>query len=91
MRALVPWSASAQATETDLGGLKVKSNPATGRPPRGALGEAPRGSPLTGSAQATSLLARCSSVTWLPGRRPFPPSRPAKPAPKKTPGGVPED
>jgi hypothetical protein len=91
MTDLVPWSASAQATETDFDGLKVRSKPATGKPPRGDFGAAPTGSPLIGSAQATSMFSRCASVTSEPRRTPRPPSRPESPAPRNTPGGVPED
>ena len=43
MTALVASSASAQATDTDLAGLKVRSKPATGTPPRGASGHAANG------------------------------------------------
>ena len=67
MTALVASSASAQATETDLAGLQVRSKPATGTPPRGARGVAPTGSPLTGSAQATNIRSRCCSVTSSAG------------------------
>ena len=67
MTALVPSSASAQATETDFGGLKVRSKPATGTAPAGALGTPPTGFPLTGSAMAANMLAMCSSVTARAG------------------------
>ncbi len=68
MTALVASSASAQATETDLGGLKVRSKPATGTAPAGAFGTPPTGFPLTGSAMAANMLAMCSSVTLRAGR-----------------------
>ena len=79
MTALVASSASAQATETDFGGLKVRSKPATGTAPAGAFGTPPTGFPLTGSAMAANMLAMCSSVTWVPASTPLPSSRAEQP------------
>jgi hypothetical protein len=76
-------------TEIDFETEKVRSKPATGAPPAGALGLDPTGSPLTGSEHAPSMLERFSSLTCEPGTTPRPPSRSARPLPKKTPGGVP--
>ena len=50
-------------TEIDLEIENVRSKPATGTPPAGALGLDPTGSPLTGSEHAPSMLERFSSLT----------------------------
>ena len=54
------------------------------------LGWRPKGLPVIGSAHIPSRLNRCSSVTADPCSTPRPSSRPARPAPKNTPGGVPD-
>src|ERR1035441_10305789 len=88
MTPLVPSSASAQAVETDFDGLNVRSKPATGVCLVPLGGVAPSGSPVIGSAQAPSMLTRCSSVTCDHFSTPLPSSKSAKPDPRKTPGGV---
>ena len=59
---------------------------------RGGRGWAggPRAWPVTGSAHIPSRLNRCCSVTCDPCSTPRPSSRPARPAPRNTPGGVPD-
>ena len=54
------------------------------------FGVRPNGSPLIGSAHSPSMRKRCSSLTCEPASTPLPPSRPASPAPRKMPGGVPD-
>ena len=57
-------------TEIDFENEKVRSKPATGAPPAGALGLDPTGSPLTGSLHAPSMLERFSSLTCEPRNHP---------------------
>ena len=90
MTALVSSSASAQATETDLGGLKVRSKPATGTAPAGAFG-----TPLTGFRSRVGhggehvghvLFGDLGVGLYAP-----PVVQGQSPEPTNTPGGVPEE
>ena len=54
------------------------------------LGGRPKALPVTGSAHIPSKLNRCSSLTAEPFSTPRPSSRAARPAPRNTPGGVPD-
>src|SRR5271163_164933 len=90
--ALVSASAKAHAVEIDLLGEKVRSKPATGVrfTAEERTGGRPSASPVIGSAHIPRRLNRCSSLTSEPISIPAPPSRPARPAPRNTPGGVPD-
>ena len=90
MIALVPSSASAHATDTDFDGENVRSNPATGTALPGTLLAPATDTPVIGSARPASINSRWASVTIVPASTPLPPSKSASPAPRNTPGGVPE-
>jgi len=57
---------------------------------RERIGGRPSASPVIGSAHIPRRLNRCRSVTSEPISTPPPPSRAASPAPRNTPGGVPD-
>ena len=72
----------------DRSHLDLPEEPAPARV--GLFGSWPRGSPVTGSTHKPSIRYRCSSVTTDPFSTPSPSARPASPAPRKMPGGVPD-